>query len=80
MLYVSFTECDILMHYHWGLGVGHEHAHGIPQTTSVQPITIMPIPYEKAEEDGGSQQSLPPKQAVAVKETQAAQTGEPSGW
>ena len=79
MLYVSFTQCDILMHYHWGLGVGHEHAHSIPRTTSVQPIMIAPILYKEAGEDGGSQQNLPPEQAVAVKETQAAQTGEPSG-
>jgi hypothetical protein len=30
-----FSDQDIMMHYHWGLGVGHHYTHGsVPSSTS----------------------------------------------
>jgi len=29
-----FSDRDALMQYHWGLGVGHLHAHGLTSTSS----------------------------------------------
>lgn len=28
-VYYSFSDRDIMMRYHWGMGVGHDHAHGL---------------------------------------------------
>lgn len=27
---IRFTDRDLLLRFHWGLGVGHYHAHGRP--------------------------------------------------
>ena len=38
------------MRYHWGMGVGHVHAHG--SSGSIEPIKIASMQYDEAEEDG----------------------------
>ena len=30
----SFVDCDMVMHYHWGLGIGHTYAHATASTES----------------------------------------------
>ena len=63
MNYVSFTERDILMRYHWGMGIGHAHAHGISGT--IEPIKIASMQYDEAEEVEADQGSLPEKSDTA---------------
>ena len=35
MPYNSFSDRDLLMRYHWGMGVGHIHAHGLAEVESL---------------------------------------------
>ena len=48
----SFTERDILMRYHWGMGIGHLHAHGLSEHNTHDPsIKISPIQYHEPQEE-----------------------------
>jgi hypothetical protein len=51
----SFSERDLIMRYHWGLGVGHVHAHRPAATTSHIPEEVQGIhsPEHEPEETAG---------------------------
>ena len=67
------------MRYHWGMGIGHVHAHGIPETLNVQPIEIAPFQYDEAQEDGADQGNSLPECANSANETDANSTGNKPG-
>ena len=41
VLYDSFSDRDTLMRYHWGMGVGHIHAHGLAEAEALPPLNSL---------------------------------------
>ena len=71
----SFAERDILLRYHWGMGVGHTHAHGLSKGIDVQPIKISSIQYDEAEEEGGDRGDSQPEKAHVLEEMTSTRGG-----
>ncbi|PIL33156.1 hypothetical protein GSI_04606 [Ganoderma sinense ZZ0214-1] len=36
-----FSDGDTLMRYHWGMGIGHIHAHGLADAKSLPPLSLL---------------------------------------
>jgi hypothetical protein len=54
-----FSAPDLMMRYHWGLGVGHYHAHQ-PTSSLHRDIASQPITNEPGDDQGNESSNLGP--------------------
>lgn len=47
----SFSDRDILMRYHWGMGVGHIHAHGLAEAELLPFVDVLEAGVEVEQEE-----------------------------
>ena len=61
-----FSDRDLMMRYHWGLGVGHDHAHGLDDLKDFkQQESLLEQQRRQRQEEADGQESADPPSTSA---------------